>query len=85
MNAKGYRSYTEALKQNSSWKDDYVKEIKKLKSLEDMEVIERVPDMKCIPFVEVVTEKTDNIFRRSYTESLAARGELQTNRPENVY
>ena len=61
MKAKGFRSYKEALKQDSSWEDAYVKEIKKLESLGNMEVVDRTPDKRCINFVEVFTEKTDNI------------------------
>ena len=86
MNAKGFRSYKEAVKQDSSWEDAYIKEIKKLESLGNMEVIDRTPEMKCIPFVEVLTEKTDNISGEvTLKVRLAARGDLQTDRPENVY
>ena len=82
--SKGFRTYKQALAENQDWKTAYLKELKKLEERGGLKVVPRQKYMKCLPFVEVLTEKTDNVTGEKILKvRLAARGDLE--RPENVY
>eukprot|EP00924_Labyrinthula_sp_SR-Ha-C_P010329 maker-scaffold_23-snap-gene-3.42-mRNA-1 protein AED:0.28 eAED:0.32 QI:0/0/0/1/0.33/0.5/4/0/1204 len=83
---KGYKSYKDALASNTEWEKSYLDEITKLEEQGELKIVPRRRDMKCIPFREVLTEKIDNISGAVKRKvRLAARGDLQFDRPENCY
>ena len=83
---KGFRSYREAVKNNPSWKEAYLQEIKKLEDLGGLKVVPKERGMKMLPFIEVLTEKTNNISGQTQLKvRLAVRGDLQKDRPSNCY
>ena len=64
----------------------YHKELDKLERLGGLTTVRRKPHMECIPFIEVLTEKIDNVTgERVKKVRLAARGDLEVNGPTNVY
>ena len=84
--SKGFRSYKDAVASNPSWEDAYLKEIGKLEKQGEMKVIKREKWMNCIPFIEVLTEKVNNISGENTLKvRLAVRGDLQKDIPDNVY
>jgi len=84
--AKGFRSYKEALDSNPLWEEAYFKELKKLEQRGGLKVVKRLDSMHCIPFLEVLTEKKDNVTGKEVLKvRLAARGDLEKNRPDNVF
>jgi len=85
-NAKGYRSYKDAVSSNPSWEDAYLQEIRKLEEQGELEVVPYEKWMKPLPFIEVLTEKEDNISGATKLKvRLAVRGDLQVDRPHNCY
>ena len=83
---KGFRSYKKALLEDPTWEEPYTKELRKLETRGGLKVIRRQPDMDCLPFVEVISEKTDNITgERKRNVRLAIRGDLEKNKPENTF
>ena len=83
---KGYRSYQQALKTDNRWKVAYEKEIRKLEEFGRLKVRKKEEHMKPIPFIEVLTEKEDNVTgEKSLKVRLAVRGDLQEDRPSNVH
>ena len=63
-----------------------MKEIKKLEELGGMKVVKKEAFMDLLPFVEVLTEKRDNISGDVQLKiRLAARGDLQQDIPDIVY
>ena len=83
---KGFRSYREALKSNPNWKNSYEKELRKLENRGGLRVIKRETWMECLPFLEVLKEKVDNVTGEEVLKvRLAIRGDLQKDKPENCY
>eukprot|EP00924_Labyrinthula_sp_SR-Ha-C_P007671 snap_masked-scaffold_42-processed-gene-2.54-mRNA-1 protein AED:1.00 eAED:1.00 QI:0/0/0/0/1/1/2/0/252 len=83
---KGYKSYKDALASNTEWEKSYLDEMTKLEEQGELKIVPRRREMKCIPFREVLTEKIDNISGAVKRKvRLAARGDLQFDRPENCY
>eukprot|EP00924_Labyrinthula_sp_SR-Ha-C_P007640 maker-scaffold_42-snap-gene-2.80-mRNA-1 protein AED:0.41 eAED:0.42 QI:0/0/0/1/1/1/2/0/262 len=83
---KGYKSYKDALASNTEWEKSYLAEMTKLEEQGELKIVPRRREMKCIPFREVLTEKIDNISGAVKRKvRLAARGDLQFDRPENCY
>eukprot|EP00924_Labyrinthula_sp_SR-Ha-C_P002217 augustus_masked-scaffold_19-processed-gene-4.37-mRNA-1 protein AED:0.39 eAED:0.40 QI:0/-1/0/1/-1/1/1/0/1346 len=83
---KGFKSYKEALASNDEWEKSYLDEISKLEKQGELKIVPRRKEMRCIPFREVLTEKIDNISGAVKRKvRLAARGDLQFDRPENCY
>ena len=83
---KGFNSYVDALKSDERWEAAYTKELKKLEERGGLKVVKRTSDMDCIPFREVLTRKIDNITGEEVLKvRLAARGDLQKNRPTDTY
>eukprot|EP00924_Labyrinthula_sp_SR-Ha-C_P001519 snap_masked-scaffold_18-processed-gene-0.10-mRNA-1 protein AED:0.80 eAED:0.80 QI:0/-1/0/1/-1/1/1/0/123 len=81
-----YRSYKDALVSNTEWEKSYLDEITKLDEQGELKIIPRRREMKFIPFREVLTEKIDNVSGAVKRKvRLAARGDLQFDRPENCY
>jgi len=83
---KGFKSYSEAVRSNPNWKTSYQAELEKLEKRGGLKVIAREDWMKCLPFLEVLTEKEDNIsgvIKRKVR--MAVRGDLQEDIPDNVY
>ena len=85
-NKKGYHSYKEAVQADPQWKEEYMKEIKKLETIGELTVVVRPKGQRCLPFVEVLTQKKDNISGNIKRKvRLAVRGDLQRNKPEHCY
>ena len=85
-NFKGYRSYKQAVVANPAWEDAYLREISKLEKLGGMTVVKREKWMKPLPFVEVLTEKVNNITGQLKLKvRLAVRGDLEVDKPANCY
>ena len=87
LKAKGFHSYKKAVDTNDRWKEEYRKELKKLETIGDLEVVLRDETMKdIIPFIEVLTEKKDPISGELKLKvKLAARGDLEKRVYEDVY
>ena len=86
LSAKGYHSYKEAVSSNANWEEAYLKEIRKLEEKGQLKVVNKEKFMKPIPFIEVLTEKFDNVLGQTKLKvRLAARGDLQANKPSDCY
>ena len=85
-NGKGFRSYKEAVIENKNWEKAYKKEIEKLEKIGGLKVVKKEGWMKPLPFVEVLTQKVDNVTGQLKLKvRLAARGDLERKKPEICY
>ena len=76
---KGYKSYRQALMSPDSvkWRTAYADELKKLEEIGGLLVVKRPKGVKLLPFLEVLTQKLDNVTHKLKTKvRLAARGDL---------
>jgi|GEM_PF-1828837 len=82
---KGYKNFKEAVRSNPKWRDKYFEEIKKLEDVAELKIVKRTKSMKPIPFIEILTEKKDNILKTIKLKvRLAIRGDLQHDPPTNL-
>ena len=83
---KGYRNYKQAVQSNPEWEHAYRKEIEKLEVQGELTVVQRKKDMQLLPFIEVLTEKPDNVTGGVKLKvRLAVRGDLEQEKPKNSY
>ena len=83
---KGFNSYADALRTDNRWHEAYKKELQKLEERGGLTIVKRTEEMDCIPFREVLTQKLDNITGKEVLKvRLAARGDMQKDKPETTY
>lgn len=86
VSTKGFRSFKDAVAQDVKWKNAYDAELRKLERLGNFKVIKRTSEMKPLPFLEVLTNKLDNVTgEKKLKVRLAARGDLTDSKDLNVF